>query len=1022
VFNFLRKKLKLTKSIIATLAAAALALTGLVATSAPAMAADNVGVYPLNINNASAPGNAKEFITYNGKVYFTADSVDHGRAIFSTDATAPSGFQYFESRGIAPKMGNPRSLFGFNNNIFYWDSESNTGTYTLFGKSTSGTSRFRVETPDGDLVTDGGIITNFVSHNNQLYVVGASSATPTDYKLWTINANGDLSVASDILFEPRVTDSSSALGYGSSNPSVNILDGKLYVNSANSGWNTNDSKLWQYDIAIGEWAEIQDGGQAFLGSKVYGKYRYNGADVLIFSKPSGWDYLYYYLTADAVLHRLGNFMGNYSVTFTNLGERLFTYNYPVLSEVSAVDGSLTDMKSVLAPNAQNVHIESMIESNGKLVVMAKINDSNAIPANVEHLYQWDGSTALTQIGTVGPIPGTEWIPEWPSSTGWSRNTTMVAAGNGVILNLYADAAIGYEPYYVSLSGTSTALGNIDSASDGSAPNMNCSGSTPDSDYLISSVTGLFGEKSTLTQFKQDGIYLKYRVLDLAGVRNICAIASDGTNTFFKGYDPTTQSDSVFKLDANRVLTRVGAISESTYEAAAYNGNYFWLNDDNSNIYETSSAGVESQLTGMNGNLIREGSVRDLTKVGSKLYFVGQNANDDTYNLYSIDLANPTAAPIAYITNSGTNWKQRPTSLTVSGTKLYFAVVPVAATDGSKIFAIDTATNSTAVQQFDLLANDQVVDMVDYMEIIGNDFYISVYDDDNGNNKWLVKRSGTATVTTEIPLPNDFKVECLAPIGGDILLTDRNGNAKYLGDGSTTFRNAGITFSNDSWALCDAIQSPRGTFVSYDEVARQGGPFGSEPAYIGNLIPMAIERLGVAVTENPASALEGTVQPFVPGPNSTVDTDDVNLSTLDETKDFKGSYGSISFPDGSGFSIDSKGYVRAKTKSIYLVQASGKIKFSYLSGGKTKSVTCNIKTFGSKTKSKKAFTTKKVYTSATACRLSTTVVKAMKTGVVTIVQTLKVYRYYSTTMKAKTPGGSVIKAQNRKMTVRMGKIS
>jgi hypothetical protein len=47
---------------------------------------------------------------------------------------------------------------------------------------------------------------------------------------------------------------------------------------------------------------------------------------------------------------------------------------------------------------------------------------------------------------------------------------------------------------------------------------------------------------------------------------------------------------------------------------------------------------------------------------------------------------------------------------------------------------------------------------------------------------------------------------------------------------------------------------------------------------------------------------------------------------------------------------------------------------------------------------------------------------MKTGVVTIVQTLKVYRYYSTTMKAKTPGGSVIKAQNRKMTVRMGKIS
>lgn len=1000
----------------------ALAITSLVALESPASAADNVGVYPLNINNASAPGNAKDFITYNGKVYFTADSVDHGRAIFSTDSTNPSGFQYFDSRAVAPKMGNPYGLFGFNNAIYYWDVNPVSNQYALFGKSTTGTSRFVVESPSGgDLTTDGSA-TNFVTYNDKMLFFASDSNSPTDYKLWAINSTGDLSQVNDISFTPKVTDSSSALGYGTSNPSVNILDGKLYVNSANSGWNSNDSKIWQYDIATDTWTEILEGGQSFLGSRVYGKYRYNGADVLIYSKPSGWDYQYYYLTADAVLHRLGNFTGNYAVSFTNFGERLFSYNYPVLSEVSVVDGSLTDMKSVLAPNAQNVHIESMIESNGKLVVMAKINDSNAIPANVEHLYQWDGSTALTQIGTVGPIPGTEWIPEWPSSTGWSRNTVMAAAGNGVILNLYADAAIGYEPYYVSLTGTSTALGNIDSASDGSSPNMNCSGSTPDSDYVISTVTGLFGEKSTLTQFKQDGIYLKYRVLDLAGVRNICAIASDGTNTFFKGYDPTTQSDSVFKFDSNRVLTRIGAISNSTYEAAAYNGNYFWLNDDNSNIYETSSAGVETQLTGMGGSLIREGSVRNLTKVGSKLYFVGQNANDETYNLYSIDLANPTAAPIAYITNSGTNWRQRPTSLTVSGTKLYFAVVPVAATDGSKVFSIDSASNSPAVQEFDLLANDQVVDMVDYMEIIGNDFYISVYDDDNGNNKWLVKRSGTATVTTEIPLPNNFKVECLAPIGGDIMVTDRNGNAKYLGDGSTTFRNAGITFSNDSWALCDALQSPRGTYVSYDEVNRQGGPWGSEPAYIGNLIPIAIERLGVSVAENPASALDGTVQPFVPGPNNTVDTDDINLGTLDETKDFTGSFGSIVFPDGSGFTIDSKGNVKAKTKSIYLVQASGKIKFSYVSGGKTKSVTCNIKNFGSTKKVKRAFTTKKVYTSGTACKLSPTVVKAMKTGVVTIVQTLKVKRYYSTTMKAKTPVGGIIKVQNRKMTVRMGKLS
>ena len=91
----------------------------------------------------------------------------------------------------------------------------------------------------------------------------------------------------------------------------------------------------------------------------------------------------------------------------------------------------------------------------------------------------------------------------------------------------------------------------------------------------------------------------------------------------------------------------------------------------------------------------------------------------------------------------------------------------------------------------------------------------------------------------------------------------------------------------------------------------------------------------------------------------------------------------------------------------------------MSGGKTKSVTCTIKNFGSTKKVKVAFTAKKLYTSKTACKLQPAVIKALKTGVVTIVQTLKVKRYYSTTMKAKTPVGGIIKVQNRKMTVRMG---
>ena len=58
----------------------ALAITSLVALESPASAADNVGVYPLNINNASAPGNAKDFTTYNGKVYFNLQGLPKGSA------------------------------------------------------------------------------------------------------------------------------------------------------------------------------------------------------------------------------------------------------------------------------------------------------------------------------------------------------------------------------------------------------------------------------------------------------------------------------------------------------------------------------------------------------------------------------------------------------------------------------------------------------------------------------------------------------------------------------------------------------------------------------------------------------------------------------------------------------------------------------------------------------------------------------------------------------------------------------
>lgn len=1016
--------MKLTKSILATITSAALALSGLVATATPAAAADSIGLYPLNINTASAPADAKEFVTYNGKVYFAANSEEHGRAIFSTDATNPSGFQYLAGQVTNNKMGDPRRLTGFLDNIYYWNSPLSNGSYQFSYARTTSNSRGSVETDGGSfLITDGLHLFNPVILNDKLLIIAAEEGTPSDYKLWSINTNGDLSMVDDINFTPGVPDINGNTGYGATRNSMVVFGSSIVLVTENSGWNTNDSVVKQFDTVGNTWSNIDYNSSSFTGSLLMGKFRYNGEDVLMFAKRSGWSYEYYYLKTDGSMNRLGNFTAS-SGYFVNLGERLFNFDYPTFSEVSTVDGSRSNVISTLSPTAQSINVESVVESQGKLIMMAKLNDSSVIPAPVEHLYQWDGTAALSQIGTVSPIPGTEWLPEWPTTRGWGRNTQMFAAGNGVLVNLYQSADKGYEPYYVNLTGSATALGNIGTGTEGSNPSTNCMKSAGNVDTIVSSVTGMFGFKSVLTVFKEDGIYLKYKVLDIEGVNGICGIATDGTNTLFNGWDRVRNTQAAYKMDANNVVTRVGDMSSYARDAAAFNGSYFWLDDDNSDLYVTSSAGVETKLTGTGSDIINDGDVDEIVQVGSKLFFSAQDRANNYWNLYSIDMANPTVAPVPHLVNGSSNWTTAPRNLTVSGTKLYFTRSPSTDNDGSKVYSLDS-TNAAASPtfEFDVYADASVLAMADSIRIVGDTFYTVVYDDNNGNNKWLTKRTGTETVATVMALPGSFAVNCMEIVGGDLMVSNNEGASKYLGDGSATFRDTGVVFSDDNYALCEAFSSPRGTYFRFPESTVVNGPWGTEPAYIGRLIPWAVERLGVAVTESPATALSGTGQTNFPsGPTTTIDPDDINLGTLDETRDFSGYKGSINFPDGTGFTIDTKGNVKAKTKSIYLIQASGKIKFSYRSGSKTKYVTCNIKNFGSTKKSKRAFTTKKVYTSATACRLSPTVIKAMKTGVVTVVQTLKVKRYYSTTMKAKTPSGGVIKAQNRKMTVRMGKLS
>ena len=157
------------------------------------------------------------------------------------------------------------------------------------------------------------------------------------------------------------------------------------------------------------------------------------------------------------------------------------------------------------------------------------------------------------------------------------------------------------------------------------------------------------------------------------------------------------------------------------------------------------------------------------------------------------------------------------------------------------------------------------------------------------------------------------------------------------------------------------------------------------------------------------------------PPTTPNPEDPNVTTVTETKTVKAISGPVTFPDGSGFDVDSKGRVYAKVNSIFLTSSSGTLTASYKVGSATKSYTCKIKAFGSTKKLKKALTKKVLSKTKTPCQLPAAALSAMKSKSITLKLTLVVKRYLSNTGLAKTSAGKVIKPLTRKMTVTMGKV-
>lgn len=985
-----------TKKFLAVAASVAMAVTGVVATGGAASAA-GTNIYKIELNKSSAASNATDFTTCKGKVYFAADMAAKGRGIFASNETTPGTATLAVSNGDGVIKPNPRGLNCVGNYVLYNDSAAGGNSFAMYAYNTVTGVNTELKTP-GDV--------SFKMGWEQSPLV----ATVSGVSYFIANPDGD----SQYLWTfDGATGAIASVGSGISanSGSLRELGGTLYVEM--------NGVIDSYDMVNDLWTPVSISGSDL---KILGKYRYNNADVLIVSGGVGnWSYGVFAIDVTGTATRLGNWTASYDVRVVNLGETLYAYQWNSFAEVSAADGQKTEKLPTMFPGATRVGVENAVQTDGAIVMMATNDDTQSNPTGKEMLYRFDGTQQAIGLQQTAPIASNTSLPEYPNfQRGWGRNTTMYATNNGVIVNLYLDSSIGYEPYFSTSSGQVTSLGNLNTSTDGSSPDPECMGTTGTVDYIgAGSIDADGNVHRTLTKFKQNGIYLDGTIMDLGSADGPCAFAQNGTDLYFQAYDRTAGNDTLYKMDSTGNITSITALDNSGEVAFFASNKYFWMADDAIYVYDfTTSTQTRLIASGNDGF----SSVNEMVGVGSKIYFQGEDNNTGYEDIYSLDTANVATAPVKITNVSDNNWILRPENLKVSGTTVYYSA-SLDANTGAKLFSIDSTKNLAPQVVADLLTDGNGwVEYTDSVLISGTDAWVTV-GDDNSSERALVKVNLTTKTAAKQTIPVGFDLSCVAPAGKKLLLESRDGQMKYFADGALT--DSGVHGTSNNEELCYYGAGALGTYFGMPVQVLNNSNSGYELHYVGPLIPRIVSRLGNNTAEAPSTGIgtgvdTGWVLPGGTPVVTPVDTDNPDLGVLNETKIFKGSKGSITFPDGSGFDVDSKGRIYSKFKSKYLVMVSGSIKVTYKVGKATKAYTCVLKPYGSKVKLKKALTVSKLYKSKQGCQIPAAAIASMKIGKITIVQKATTTRYYPTTAIAKTPTGKAIKKLVRTMTVQMGK--
>lgn len=861
---------------LSMLVAGALAI-GAILPGVPAAASnytvDDLETYLMDFENASGTADAKEYLTHGGKTYFTALSLQYGRAIWALDHTTNTTTKVVDN-WTGSITGYPHRLFAHGDYLFFWDQNTtqfsggipyvlkiSTGQVTpisVSGVSTifsSNSSSFAVS---ADMVyflaseTQGGALSLFRFDTTTGTAVNLG-ATGFDHRtnMATSTANGVRSGVLSLMEHNGFLFAVQDLAYPTH-------DGLVVYDIANDTWNTS--------IAGDSWPLL------------VGEYSVGGQDLAFVMIPSsttqwsGSNFKLNTISTGGVLTQFSSENAQYSSSLKlfQYGSRLLALHSPGSStnlvEINS-DGTFTDLTAIVSGGGTFNATSAQVVGT-QIFLTGFINSSST-----EQMFLWSGSNsdAMTLIPDVTSRGDTtSYISSYGYIGSWGANTETGATPTGIIRSMYKETSIGFEPYHIGLDGSVTLLRDFNLGSEGSSPDLDCSivqdGTLFSSVQVISRAAGSASSEDAFAVVTPTSTNLEYSVdyldADINGteyrLQNYCGFASDGTNVYFTAY--ANSADGLFKRSPDGTVTYLSALGDDS-ERSVYHDNkiYMALDEDHNNnlwVFDLTT-NTATQLTGQAGGVYADDSVDAdyLVSIGKYLFF---NAEVDASGDEFVFMQDMTQAfsPVNLTTRIAIDPNHLgPQDLMVHDGKLYFEEDP----DNDDIRSIyeydpatDTLTNyytpsfagATSVFYNYFLSSDAGLFALTYVNVGGTQVKKLIAISDSGG--------------TEVTLPAGITLDYAAAIPGGIMISSDTG-VPYTYDGST-FELQDLSFASRTWALRDAIETEHGTFFAYSEYPYdESGLWDTELGYMGVLQPIAVERFGQPVDEDPA-------QPYTTDPD------------------------------------------------------------------------------------------------------------------------------------------------------------